>query len=331
MSGNSFISLILTKKSKLIFLSLIIFNAANICPISLVYNLKIRRVFRVNKLLGTIPQKPFWVPTVLPIVYKRDRHIVNDILVPTDICENRLTDGAILNLRYIRSKNWWLEATTGIETEHVRSDSKISPASSFKTSKTGLDDIVFSGGYNFFPTQDLQIDLYALTGFPTNRKITLFDAQDPLVGTRFYSLGVGSEFSYSFINQEKRNVIFVFQNRFIHFFNRYFYPVLPVGAKIQPGNVTDLLFTLEYRFKFNLLEAGYNPTFFSNQAILLPTREIKSHWFVRNSFYANFNHLFKRCPGINVPIVLGAGLNIGRLKLYDTKIFAAWVNLTAIF
>lgn len=321
----------LINQFKIILISAIIsFIITDLQAISLVYNMKIRRVFKVSALLGKDP-KPVVVLSAVPIVYKRDRHIVNNDMTPIDICEKRISAGSLLNLRYVPSQHWWAEVTTGIEKEHLKSHSNINPAASFCTSRSGFDDFVFSAGHNWFPNEDVQFVLYGLGGLPSKRSVTLFDAQDALVGTRFYTLGIGSELSYSFFNRPKQNLIFVFQNRFLHFFKRSLAPILPADAKVQPGNVTDLLFTLQYRVKANLFEAGYNPTFFSDQAILLKTREIKSHWFVRNSAYASYLYLFKRCPGVNKPIVFGGGLSVAKSAKFDTKIFGAWLNLSLIF
>lgn len=295
--------------------------------ITLVYNMKIRRQF--NAAASAVlhrDKKSIFIATAVPIIYKRDRHIVDKSLA-IDIQEKRLSGGSILNFRYVAPKAWWAEVTTGIEHESV----KVRGTSCFKDSRTGLDDIVLSAGYNMFPTENSQFVLYGLAGIPTRRKVTALEVQDTLVGTRFYSIGAGAEFSYSFINSLKESLIAILQARFIHFFSRNWAPVLPIDAQIQPGNVTDLLFTLQYRKKKDIFELGYNPTFFTDQAVILKTGKIEGPNFVRNSMYLSYARVIPEVPVLKTPMLLGAGINIGNSKRFETKILTFWLNISVIF
>lgn len=299
-----------------------------IYSISLVYNMKIRRAFFavVPEILLQSKKKSRLIATAVPVIYKRDRHFVDKDL-KLDICEKRFTSGSLFNFRYIYDRTWWIEGATGLEREHV----KTRGTKNFDICRTGFDDIVFAGGYNIYPTKESQVVIYGLAGFPTRRKVNILEAQDPLVGTRFFGIGVGSEFSYSFINAKKQSLVGIFQNRFIHFFNRRFFPILPCDAKIQPGNVSDLLFTLQYRYKKNLFETGYNPSFFTNRAVILNTGEVEVKSFVRNSGYFTYSRLFKSLPIIHKPGLIGVGLSVASSKLYETKILSSWLNFTAVF
>lgn len=298
----------------------------SIHAITLVYNMKIRRAFDLSTSLGE-SSKPLWIATVLPIIYKRDRHIVNETL-QLDVCEKRLSGGALLNLRFIPERAWWLELSTGIEKEHVESHGSVG----LKASRAGFDDVLLTAGHNFFLSDRMQFVIYGLGGVPTRRKVTTQDAQDTLVGTRFYGAAAGWEFSYNFLHkQPKRACIGIIQNRFLHFFNRSWAPLLPCDAKIQPGNVTDILFTLHYRERASIFEIGYNPTIFTNQAVLLKTGPVKSDTFVRQGMFANVSHMWRCVPVLNMPFLLGTGVNISRAKRYDTKIFSCWLNFTTLF
>lgn len=289
--------------------------------------MRIRRTFNVElpDIVGQ-GQKRWWALSAVPIIYKRDRKIVNEQQL-INLTDKRTTVGSLFNIRYIPSKHWWFEATTGIEHERVRSRG----TSDFTASRTALDDIVLAGGYNFFPIKKSQITLYGLAGFPTTRNVTLLEAQDTLVGTRFFSAGVGSEFSYGFMQSVRRSFTGIFQNRFLHFFSRRWNPILPVNAKIQPGNVIDFLLGLRYRERKNIFETGYNPTLFTNQAVILPTRTITSDSWGRHSFYVSYWHLFTEVPVQRPPIILGAGMLISRAKRFETKIFSIWGNFTIVF
>lgn len=313
------------KKSLLFFCILFMQIRAN----TLVYNMRIRRIFSLgdhssNSSLNQKKSKS--LISVVPITYKRKRHIV-DMQRNIDVFEKRKTNGAILNFRFIQDRKWWLEVTTGIEKEKAC----YIGSNNFKAHRTGLDDIVFSGGYVFKPHKDTQFVLYGLFGIPTKKNVTILEIHEPLVGTRFKSLGIGSELSYSFINKIEESLIFIFQNRFVHFFNRDWFPILPKGSKIQPGNITDLLFTIQYRRLKNSFEMGYNPTFFTNQGVIVQNQKTLTETFIRQSVYFSYLHLFKKFPIIKQPGALGTGLSISRSKRFETKIFIWWVNFSLLF
>jgi hypothetical protein len=88
---------------------------------------------------------------------------------------------------------------------------------------------------------------------------------------------------------------------------------------------------LQYRHMLNVFEVGYNPTFFTNQAARLCNEIVHSPSFVRNSFYANFIHVFKESALLKKPGGIGTGLNVGRSSMFNTKIFAWWVNISLLF
>ncbi len=171
--------------------------------------------------------------------------------------------------------------------------------------------------------------LYGLAGFPTRTKVTLQEAQDRLVGTRFYALGGGIEGSYSFIKSKEKLLAGIIQIRTIHFFSRSFQPVLPPGGKIQPGQGTDILLSIRYRKDFTLFETGYNPTIFTNQAVILPNETLETKTAVRHGTYANIAHLTKiRIFGKRLAV--GAGFLFSRLSRLDLNNVSAWISLTLI-
>jgi hypothetical protein len=312
-----------------IFITIAIFSLSyEISAITLLYNLKVRRAFGLGDTALVVgkEKKSRWIATAVPIVYKRDRHIVDNRL-GIDVCEKRIVGGSILNLRYVSSKSWWLEATTSVQREHGTSRG----TTTFKASRTGFDDVIIEAGYNMMPTKDSQFVLYGLAGFPTRRKVTLLDTYDPFVGTRFFGLGVGSEISYSFINTLKKSFMALVQARFLHFFNRRWFPILPCNAKIQPGNTIDLLFTLQYRKGKNIFETGYNPIFFTNQAALLKTGKIKAKNYVRQSVYASFAHVFPKVPLVKKPLIVEAGFSLARADRFHVKIVVGWLSISLVF
>lgn len=309
-----------------LFYLIVFLLTSNVQAITLVYSVRIRSVFESAHAALEDHKKSSWVATALPIIYVRDRHIV-DPARSIDVCEHQIIGGSLFNIRYIPSEHWWFEATTGLEKETACERGTINR----HNSRVGFDDIVLSAGYNVRPSDAVQICLFGITGFPTHKGVTAAEQFDPLVGTRFNSLGAGAELSYNFIDERMSTLTGIFQTRFVHFFSRNWFPILPRDARIQPGNITDLLFSARYRYDGTVFETGYNPTFFTNQAVLLRTGTVHSENYVRNSIYATLSHGWKDFPGLHIPLILGTGLNIGRSHHFDTKIIAGWVSLTTTF
>src|SRR5271163_4109888 len=236
---------------------LLLFLAAYI-PLSyaypLVYNMRIRRAFHVP---FALKKKSFVLVSGLPIYFGRRSHIVT-AAPAVDVHENRNIVGALFNVRYLPSLNWWVEVTTGIENDH----SSFTGSDTFSASRTGFDDFLFTGGYRHFLGEKTQLVIYGLAGLPAGTTVHLEDRYGPQVGSRFYGAGFGTEASYSFIQNKKRTLSGIIQQRFVHLFNRAWNPVLPPCDIIEPGNFTDLLVTLQYRENITAYEIGYNPTFF---------------------------------------------------------------------
>ena len=307
---------------------LVCLYAFNLCNANtLVYNLKIRRAFDIPEGLFT-QTRPLWIASAVPIIYQRDRHI----LVPelfTDIHETRLTTGALLNLRYKPSRHWWFEASTGIEKERACAVG----TTNLHLSRTGFDDFLFSGGYIGFPQENTQVVAYGLFGIPSKWEIGAQERilTDTLVGTRFFSIGTGLESSHAFMNELENSLVGVFQARFIHFFSRSLRPSVACGNFLHPGNVIDALFLVQYRQKMTLFEAGYNPTFFTNQAVTASCVKTETPNFVRQGATFSCTHLFKDMLFDRMPLIIGTGVNFSHSKRFDTKILSAWLNFTTVF
>lgn len=304
-----------------------IFSMQSMLCTSLVYNLKIRRVFSGFGTLishGVQLKHPVWLASAVPIFYHRTGHFINERF-GTNICEKRLGGGAIFNVRYIPSRSWWAEVTTAVEKETVHTRG----TANFCASRTGLDDIVFSAGYNTFPSEESQVTIYGLAGFPTRTRVTAQEAQDRLVGTRFYGLGGGLEGSYSFINTQEKMLAGILQVRTIYFFPRCWEPIIP--GRIHPGFLTDLLLSLRYRTGRTAFETGYNPTFYTGQALILPTETIRSRPAVRHGCFASVMHLSKRLKFFDKPVAVGTGIIVSRLGRFDATAVSWWGNITVIF
>lgn len=291
--------------------------------VTFVYNLRIRRVFTIAALLERMKSR--WIATAVPIFSTRSSHLTNTA-TQLDVREKRRAGGSLVNLQYIASKHVWFEATTAIETDHAT----FTGTDPFHASRTGIDDIVFSGGYRHFLGKKIQLVGYGLAGFPTRRKIDQTDRYTPLVGTRFFNIGVGGEISYSLFSELKRSLALITQIRLIHGFNRSWYPILPKGSEIQPGNVTDLLLSTQYRKRRTIFEGGYNGTFFTNQALLLTTGTVKADTAIRHTGYAGVSHaIFNGL--FNKTCIIGTGLSVSYAHKTDSKTVTTWISGSIVF
>lgn len=294
---------------------------SDLYPVTLVYNLRIRRSFDIPvKLRG----KFHWLFSAVPIISARKSHIVQK-LTGIDVHEKRLTGGSIFNIRYLPTQNWWFEATTAI----LRDSGTYKGTNPLSVARTGLDDLVLAGGYKFFASKKTQVVPYVIVGFPMHNQVTPCDTFGPLVGTRLYNVGAGLETSYNFYNSEKRSCSSMVQGRFIHAFDRCW---TPAGARIQPGNFSDILVAFQFREKLSVVEVGYDGTIFSNQALFLktPPLTIKTDTFIRNSGYINFYHGWPK--GLfGKPFILSAGFIASSSKQFDAKTYTAWIAGTIVF
>ncbi len=295
---------------------------ASIQAYPLVYNMRIRRAFHVP---FALKKKSFVLVSALPVYFGRRSHIVTETPA-VDVHEYRNVVGALFNVRYLPSLSSWIELTTGLENDH----STFTGSDPFSASRTAFDDFLFTGGYRYFIGDRGQIVAYGLAGLPAGRTVRLDDRYGPLVGSRFYGAGFGVEGSYAFIENEKRTLSVIIQQRFVHLFNRSWNPVLPPCDIIEPGNFTDLLVTLQYRQNITAYEAGYNPTFFTNQGVIAPTATVSTPNFTRNAAYFNVLHLI-RSTIPHKPIVVGGGVNASTANLFHARTFSVWADVSIVF
>lgn len=309
------------KHIKLWYCTLIALWCGTSAAVTLVYNMRVRRSFNVPASLQQ--DKSRYLVTMLPIYFSRTSSIEDQELM---IDEDRTAGGVIANVRYIPSRKWWAEVTTGVE----KDAGTFSGDTNFSASRVGLDDVVFTSGYRHFIGDCMQLIGYGLVGFPTRREVTLKDRFGPLVGTRVYNAGIGAEGAYSFINSLKQSASVIVQGRFIHGFERRWFPILPDDEKIVPGNFSDVLCAFQYRYKRTAVQAGYDLTIFSGQGIKRPTEVVMIDTFKRNSWYATIGH-GKLKALFDKPTFFGAGFSISRAQRFDARTTAVWLFLTQLF
>jgi hypothetical protein len=291
--------------------------------VTLVYNIRVRRSFNISKLVQNKKYK--FLLSGVPIYYHRTSHIIDPLLL-ANVSEKRNIIGSLFNFRYMPSKSWWLEVTTGLE----KDSSTFKGTHTFKESQVGIDDIVFTVGHRRFISDKVQFVAYALGGIPATTKLDTEDIFGPLVGSRIYNIGFGLEGSYAFLETLERMVSASLQGRFLHGFKRSWTPILPEGSRIKPGNVTDILLVGQWRERFMMYEAGYDATIFSNQAVLLPVRTIHGSPFVRHSLFATVTRGWLEAF-FDKPFILGAGFSYSFTDKFDARTYTAWLTASIVF
>ena len=297
----------------LLFLSI----THKLCPVSLVYTMKLQRIFTMNSSVQK-DHKGSKTVTALPILYYRDRHIVEPELFH-DIYEKRKAEACMLSARYVAPSLSWIDISTGVIHEKAQSTG----TSKLNKKITGLDDIVINAGLTKKYNDSLEVVYYGLAGFPAKRKVTAQEAHDTFTGTRFFSAGAGVECSYTALHNDLQTATFLINTRFIHFFERKWYPILPKNAKIIPGNITDLLCAAFFRHKTNMFEIGYNPTFFTNHGKEIASKKHSSENFHRDTVYLTIAKGLKS--------TIGFGCARAYEKKFSTHTQTYWVYINHSF
>jgi len=237
-------------------------------------------------------------------------------------CEKRLYGGSIFNINYRFKKNFVAEATTAVLKESVRFNYF---GEYGKASAKGFDDVVINIYYNFFPQKKGQIITHIIAGFPTSRKLSIFERHGNMVGTKLYSLGGWLEGSYTFYQAIQSSIAGIIQARCIHYFSRSVFPLLPCESILHPGNVTDLFIALHYQYKRHHAETGYDATLLSNERISTALKIATSKPFVRNSIYAKYIYTMDQGA-------VGCGIS-GQFvnNPFRSKGFSAWTSGTVLY
>lgn len=314
-----------TKLLNLIIILILCLKNQNIKPETIIYYMKIRGVFNIEQ-GDPSHQKSESNFSFYPFGFKQNRHILDE-QDSTNLHEKITNYGLVFNYRYTNKNNWWIDAITGLETEK----SCYCGSSNFINKRIGFDDILLTGGYIFYPSNKTQFVLYGSAGLPTRYKVSALEVQNNPVGSRFFNLGAGAEISYNLFTDKKRSIFAILQSRFIHFFDRRWFPILPYDAKIQPGNTTDILCTLLYMQDQNILEIGYDATFSTNEATIFPFCKIKTPPSTLHNYYLNYSRICANIFDSEKSFSYGGGVWLTYSKQFNTKSLTWWLEFILIY
>ncbi len=197
--------------------------------------------------------------------------------------ENRFFAGSIGSLR-LTHKHLWVEfiAGAGKESLHLKQGKQ-----HVKKSRSGFDDFLIDGGYNFLLDKKgkAQLLIHGLIGIPTF--LELAHDEQILLGTRTLHAGPVIEFAYDFIRSKEADFFCGFITRWLHGFAR---KDKTTQVFYDPGNVLDVLLLLHYRSYGHHFECGYNPTFITRQLFKSLDQRTKIPAENYTSLYATYSY-----------------------------------------
>jgi hypothetical protein len=261
---------------KVSLLTLVCFDVKNV---SVVYNIKIsettKRSQGTNKLTFGNKLKPA-IGTITLI--DQDRRTYDNI--------HQNSVAALATLFY--SPGVWylrLESAAG----HVKNEFPI-PVDLI-TSRTQMDDLVFSGGYSLEVGDRARVTLSGLLGIPLHRDVGLLGAQ---FGTGHVGLGAQLDAAYAY--SENKQHALMGAVRYIRFLSRTAEACINqhlVPFDLSLGNLMDVLFATHSSWGKHQWEAGYNATFAFGAQVNPPIPGIEDQiQFMRSSFYTTYGYLF---------------------------------------
>jgi hypothetical protein len=257
------------------------------------------------------------------MVLTEENALRKDLARNTYIQQKRSNEGSLLNINYRIMPNWWLEG--GTEFAHESYSNR--GTSHIKNQRTGLDDIVFTSGYDYTYKKRYGITAYGLVGVPTLRKLSQKDIYGPVLGTRLFSTGAGLEFSYLPFKSVDNTVLLLFQSRCIHFYRREWAPVFSCDELFSPGNQTDLLWAINYKHKKMIYEFGYNITRITNQALVSPEEKIIGSSYTYNGVYA----IVSRPINASEPLLISGGSILAHSSYLNALRYSFFVSLAKSF
>jgi hypothetical protein len=226
--------------------------------------------------------------------------------------------GALGTYIYAR-KGWYARVNAAAGKVHAHACDIVS------ISRTQMDDILFTGGYGWRPSDQSSISLSGHLGIPTHNDDSLQLFQ---LGTGHVGLGAQIDGAYAYNEAQT----FIGAARFIHFFPRDVHLTLQeVNHTLTTyiGNAFDLLFTYQHTWGPHLLGIGYNPTFIFG-AKLEPTlpafSNLKTHT-TTNSFFCSYRYGFLLGTHLSA-IIFGISYGFGSTPVPNDKVHTttAWFS-----
>jgi len=154
-------------------------------------------------------------------------------------------------------------------------------------SQNQSDDILFSAGYSFNPTQDTRITCSGLLGIPTHQDKSL---NEPQFG--FGHIGLGTQLDAAVLLTNDAQNTLRSAARYIYFF-KHSTPFEDNWYTFSTSNLVDLFVAYNHRWSTQRIELGYNPTF-AFKALIHPHVQtiINQTNFIRSNFFGSYRYNF---------------------------------------
>lgn len=157
--------------------------------------------------------------------------------------------------------------------------------------RTQTDDLLFSAGYDLPLSSLTRFTFSGLLGIPTHQDTALQGIQ---FGYAHVGLGMQVDGAFTFAhhtNQSIRSAV-----RYIRFVPRQTVDCVqnqPQSYLFNLGNLMDLFIAWHSKVHHSRWEFGYNPSFLFGAKITPDDQSfIQANNYIKNSFYANYKHLF---------------------------------------
>lgn len=251
-----------------------LFITSQLDSVSVVYNLRFSEVSRTRTSNSTGAN-----PSTLGLVLFDQTRTRTGNTIQDNIA------GSMATYLYTR-ENFYCRADLAFA--NVRSKSKTS-----YFSRTQTDDFLLTIGYGKEISKRTRVTASLLLGFPTH-------ADKILEGITFGTghNGFGLQLDGLFIPSENGKQSIFAAARYIRFFPGSVFSTIQnrcLHFELDIGNLVDLMIGYNYRYKTNMFELGYNPSFLFSATITPETPTVISQLdYIRSNFYGAYKRFFLR-------------------------------------
>jgi hypothetical protein len=240
---------------------------ASLSSISIVYNFRIAQITK-QPITGVVSEKKHMVLGLLFDQYQKQYNGVQQNFA-----------GGLASYIY-EPRPYYLRIDGAVSHIHEKSKSKTT------FSGTETDDILFSFGRNFIPSDHTKVTVSGLFGIPTHK---VYRLQHVDFGYSQVSLGLQLDSLYT-VNQITD---FIYGARYIYFVPRKASDATCSRYKLTIGNIGDLLVALKHQWNKHGLEYGYSARF-NFGAHICPKMDdfAKKTNYTRSNFYLVYKYKF---------------------------------------
>lgn len=203
------------------------------------------------------------------------------------------------------------------------------PLRGLKQSRTQLDDLLFTAGYQKAFSEHSHATFSGLFGVPTHGDDAI---NTPQFGIAHVSFGAQIDAAYAYTRSKKHSLFFAtrylrFLPRTIAFYQERTNSCLPF--EFSPGNLFDMLVSHNSTFGRHQFEVGYNATFFFGASLYPPPPATltPNSTVIRSSVYASYRCGFlEKSFAHSIGLAFAYGTDHTKQPISFNNIYALWVT-----